>query len=121
MSYMKPNLNGHLKATAVAIAQYKAVKFSGENLVIADAGADAFGFTRSAVAASNVAELAVAGGGALATAGGTISAGDRLKVDGNGDLIVAATANDLSVARALENAVDNDVFSVFVETVRIHA
>lgn len=122
MSYMKPNLNGHMTATAVAIAKYKAVKLSGSNtIVIAGAGDDVFGFTRSAVAASGVAELAVAGGGAIATAAATFAAGTRLKSDANGDLIAATTAGDISIAKALESAVDNDEFSVFVETVRIHA
>lgn len=111
------------KATAAAIAQYKAVKADGtENLVlIAGAGEDITGFTRSAVAASGVAEIAGQGGGALATAGGNISDGQRLKVDGNGDLVVASSAGDLSVAIARADAVDNDVFPVFVESLRIHA
>lgn len=121
-SFHKPNYIGSLRATAVAIAAYKAVVFSGEDVAIAGAGVDAVGFTQDGgVAASGVVELATSGGGALATAGGAISAGDRLKVDANGDLVVASVANDLSVARAMEDAVDDDVFSVFVEALRIHA
>jgi len=120
-SFQTSNIIAGLKATAVAIVAYKAVKFSSGDVVIADAGADAIGFTKDAVAASAVAQIAASGGGALAIAGGTIAAGDRLKVDANGDLVVASTAGDLSIARALESAVDNDVFSVWVESVRIHA
>lgn len=112
-----------LKATAVALDQYKAVRYDAvENLVeIAGAGDDIVGFTRASAAVSAVVEIASQGGGALAVAGGNISQGDRLKVDANGDLVLAATADDLSVAIARADAVDNDIFPVYVESLRIHA
>ena len=56
-----------------------------------------------------------------AVAGGNISQGDRLKVDAAGKLVVASTADDLSVAIARGDAVLDDVFGVYVETLRIHA
>ena len=110
-------------ATGVAIAAFKAVKAdSTENLVvIAGAGDDITGFSADAIAADAVAEINGAGGGALATAGGNISDGERLKVDANGDLVLAASAGDFSVAVARADAVDNDVFPVYVEALRIHA
>lgn len=122
-TFQSQNLVPGKTATAVAIAAFKAVKAdSTENLVvIAGAGEDITGFTAQLVAASAVAEIAGAGGGALATAGGTISDGQRLKVDANGDLVVASTAGDFSVAVARADAVDNDVFPVYVEALRIHA
>ena len=116
------NLMG-LKATAVALVIYIAVKYDAvEDLVlIAGAGDDIAGFTRAAAAASAVVEIASQGGGALAVAGGNISQGDRLKVDAAGKLVLAASANDLSVAVARADAVLDDVFGVYVETLRIHA
>ena len=116
------NLMG-LKATAVALVIYIAVKYDAvEDLVlIAGAGDDIAGFTRSAAAASAVVEIASQGGGALAVAGGNISQGDRLKVDAAGKLVLASSADDLSVAIARGDAVLDDVFGVYVETLRIHA
>ena len=116
------NLMG-LKATAVALVIYIAVKYDGtEDLVlIAGAGDDIVGFTREAADADAVVEIASQGGGALAVAGGNISQGDRLKVDAAGKLVVASTADDLSVAIARGDAVLDDVFGVYVETLRIHA
>lgn len=112
-----------LRATAVALVQYIAVRYDAvEDLVeIAGAGDDIVGFTREAAAASAVVEIASQGGGALATAGGTISQGDRLKVDAAGKLVVASTADDLSVAIARGDAVTDDVFGVYIESLRIHA
>jgi len=123
-SFQRENKVPGKRATAVAIAAYKAVKPDAvENLVvIAGAGDDITGFTNeNGVAASAPAEISGQGGGALATAGGAISEGDRLKVDANGDLVLAAGAGDLSVAVARADAADNDIFAVYVETLRIHA
>lgn len=122
-AHNKPRYVTGKKATGTAIAKYKAVKAdSTENLVvIAGAGDDVVGFLVSACAANQAAEIAGSGGGALAIAGGTISDGDRLKVDANGDLVVASTADDIAVAVARADAVDNDVFPVDVESLRIHA
>ena len=121
--FQDPNRVPGKKATAVAIVAFKAVKAdSTENLVvIAGAGEDITGFTAQDVAADAVAEINGAGGGSLATAAGNISDGQRLKVDANGDLVVASTAGDFSVAVARADAVDNDVFPVYVEALRIHA
>lgn len=116
------NLMG-LKATAVALVEFIAVKYDAvEDLVlIAGAGDDIVGFTRAAVLANGVAEIASQGGGALAVAGASFSQGDRLKVDGSGKLILASTADDLSVAIARADAVLDDVVGVYVESLRIHA
>ncbi len=116
------NLMG-LKATAVALVIYIAVKYDAEEdlVLIAGAGEDIVGFTRAAAAASAVVEIASQGGGALAVAGGTFSQGDRLKVDAAGKLVLASTAGDLSVAIARGDAVLNDVVGVYVESLRIHA
>lgn len=122
-AFQTPNQVPGKKATGASIAAFKAVKAdSTEDLVIiASTGNDIVGFTAGEVAANAVAEINGPGGGALATAAGNISDGDRLKVDSAGDLVVASTAGDFSVAVARADAVDNDVFPVFVEALRIHA
>lgn len=122
-SFDEPRYVTGKRATAVAIVRYKAVKADGTGglVVIAGAGDKITGFAMTAAAASKPVEIAGSGGGAKAIAGGNISDGDDLKVDGNGDLIVASTADDEVVATAREDAIDNDVFAVFVERTRIHA
>ena len=121
--FQQPNNLMGLKATAVAIVEFIAVKYDAvEDLVlIAGAGDDIVGFTRAAVLADGVAEIASQGGGALAVAGAAFSQGDRLKVNAAGKLILAAGAGDLSVAIARGDAVLDDVVGVYVESLRIHA
>lgn len=123
-SFQKPNYVAPVpRATAVALVRYVAVKASAtEGLVeIAGAGEAITGFVMTAADASAPVEIAGKGGGAKAIAGGTISDGDDLKVDANGHLVVASTAGDRVVATARQDAVDNDVFAVFVTDSRIHA
>lgn len=74
-----------------------------------------FGIAQNAAtAADDKVEVALPGGGAKGLAGGTISYGDLLTADSNGALVATTTANDRVVGIALEDAVANDVFSVFV-------
>lgn len=122
-SYSQPNFVPGKRATAVAIVRYKAVRADAtEGLVeIAGAGNRITGFAMSAAAISAPVEIAGSGGGAKAIAGGTISDGDPLKVDANADLVLADTAGDVIVATARQDAVDNDIFAVFVDESRIHA
>ena len=95
-------------------AQYKAVVISTDGAVdLAGANAPAIGFLQNLPAIGKSAEIASMAGGAFATAGGTITAGNPLATDANGDVVVAGSG-DYIVATALESAVDNDVFAVFV-------
>ena len=122
-SFDEPRFVSGKRATAVALVRYKAVRAdaTGGLVELAGAGDRITGFTMSAAAVSAPVEIAGSGGGAKATAGGTISDGDPLKVDANGDLVLADTADDVIVATAREDAVDNDIFAVFVDESRIHA
>jgi hypothetical protein len=73
------------------------------------------GFLQNCPASGSPAEIAGMGGGSKAIAGGTIDAGNLLTTDGNGDLVAITTGQTkAAVARALEGAVDNDVFAVLV-------
>lgn len=73
------------------------------------------GFLQNTPADASPAEVNGAGGGSLAIAAGTITAGDFLKTDASGHLLaIGAYENGKAVAFALDSAVDNDVFEVFV-------
>ena len=122
-SFDEPRFVSGKRATAVALVRYKAVRAdaTGGLVELAGAGDRITGFTMSAAAVSAPVEIAGSGGGAKATAGGAISDGDPLRVDANGDLVLADTADDVIVATAREDAVDNDIFAVFVDESRIHA
>lgn len=73
------------------------------------------GFLQNTPASGEPAEIAGVGGGSKAIAGGTINAGDLLTTDAAGDLVAITTGQTkAAVARALEGAVDNDIFAVLV-------
>lgn len=98
------------------------VKFDGSgDIVLSGAGDAGIGFLVNSPKSGEVVEMSALGGGALAVAAGTIAAGDFLKSDANGKLVVASTADDLAVARAMKSAVANDIFEVEPILVRIHA
>ena len=101
---------------------YLSVKFdSSGDVILSTAGDEGIGFLFNLPGSGEIAEVSTIGGGALAVAAGTIAAGDFLKSDANGKLVVASTADDLAVARAMKAAVANDVFEVQPILVRIHA
>lgn len=93
---------------------YKAVKFddSSGDIIAAVAGDKAVGFLFNLPDDGETAEIATIGGGALAIAAASISAGDLLKSDANGKMVVASNNNDMVIARAMSNAASGDIFSV---------
>lgn len=117
-SFPKPNLITNLAAgTDLSSSQYKAVTLAADGAVdVSGANAEAIGFLMNSAELGKVAEIATNGGGGKAIAGGTITAGDMLATDANGD-VLTATANQKVVGRALESAVDGDIFAVEVFTV----
>ena len=122
--YNPANIISNLSAGADLSAEsnrYKAVKQVNKTIVVAAAGERIKGFLQNLPASGDAAEVATLGGGSLAIAGGTITANDLLKVDANGDLILASVAGDEVVAVAEESAVDGDVFAVQVLNRTIHA
>jgi hypothetical protein len=116
-NYPTPNIILSLQSGSdLSDAQYKAIVLSSDGKCdLASSNAQAIGFLMNAAnsAVGSYLEIASVGGGAKATAGGTISAGDELCVDANGDLIKAYSGNNV-IAVALESAVDNDIFGVLV-------
>jgi len=103
----------NLKAGSdLSSSRFKALVLASDGEVdVAGVNAKSIGFLMNTPTAGQVCEIAGSGGGAKAIAGGTINAGDLLATDANGDLLVG-TANQILVARALEGAVDGDIFAV---------
>jgi len=97
-------------------SQYFAVKpdTAEGDVVLAGAGELALGILQNTPISAELADVAVEGSFSKAKAGGTISEGNLLKVDAAGKLIATTTADDIYVARALQDAVTDDVFSVQV-------
>lgn len=119
-SFPNPVLLSGLRAGADLSAEsnrYKAVFLATDGDVeLAVANEMEFiGFLQNTRASGSPVEIATAGGGSKAIAGGNIVAGNLLTTDANGDLIAITTGQTrAAVARALQGAVDNDVFSVIV-------
>lgn len=101
------------------IAKGKVVKPGSDRehvVVSALATSKNFGICQNDVAAAeDLAEVAMPGGGAKGLAGGAIAFGDLLTSDVNGKLVATTNANDRAVAIAMEDAVDGDLFSVYVQ------
>lgn len=117
-SYPDPKLIEGLQAAAdysSSGGQYKFGKLNATEKQVVACVADErpHGVIQNKPKSGAIVEFAGPGGGARITAGGTLSKGDFLKPDANGDA-VAAAAGEVTGAFALEDAVDNDVFSCFV-------
>ncbi len=117
MAHMATNLLTPSLVATSAISRGQALKISSGELVACDDGASSIGDRAHGVAYSDAAagervELAVAGGGGVGIAGGTITAGAYLKTDASGHFVATTTAGDIITAIADEAAVDNDVFAI---------
>lgn len=121
-SFTKQNFIAGLKAGADFSALTDATKYIALKLAtdgdVETSGANAanvIGFLQGTPGDGKPAEVAGAGGGTKAIAAGTITQGDLLKTDASGHLVAIGTyENANAVAVALDSAVDNDVFEVFV-------
>ena len=93
---------------------YRAVVSNGTDfeVVIATTPADqCVGILMNSPDINCHADVAGAGGGAKAVAGGVVTAGDPLTNDASGALVVAATT-EYAFARAAQAAVAGDIFHV---------
>ena len=118
--YKKPLLINSFAATA-ALAAYTAVKFGADdNTVVAATTAtdnvigftDEIGMTASALNMGLKVNVVVAGI-AEATAGGTVTRGDRLTVNAAGQVVTAAAGN-VQCGVAMASAVANSVIPVLI-------
>ena len=105
------------KASA-AIEAYRAVKFGADDQHVTKSSAATdknFGIAQNAcTAAEDACEVAINGGGAKASLGGTVARGDYLTSDANGQLVATTTEGDNVIAQAMESGVLNDVIGVEV-------
>ena len=74
----------------------------------------AIGIAQCDAAAGKAVEVALQGGGAVARAGEAISAGKLLVPGADGEVFQTNADGDRLVAVAMEDAVENDIFSVEV-------
>ena len=113
-TYAQPNILTFRAGAAIAQGCVVKPGASREHvLVSAAATSKNIGIAQNAAtAADDKVEVALAGGGAKALAGGTIAMGDLLTSDANGKLVATTTAGDRYVAMAMEDALVGDLFSV---------
>ncbi len=116
-STLQPNILAYKAAAAIAKGKVVKKGADDQHVAVCSAGTDkSVGILQNDVTtAEDVCEVAVPGGGAKALAGGTITQGDLLTADSNGALVATTSANDQVIAVAEEDAVANDIFSVFVQ------
>lgn len=117
-----PRLLTGVKAGAdLSAKQNRFIKFDGSgDFVVAGAGEGSHILMNAPISGEFV-EAASLGGGAELKLAATISAGDFLKSDSNGDAVAATSAGDLALARALTDGVSGDIIKVEPVAVRIHA
>lgn len=114
MSTITRNIHPY-RAGSGGVSKGNAVKLSSGSVVKASAATDrVIGIAQNDASENGLVEVAHPGGGGFAKAGASISAGNLLSSNGDGDLIKVANADDIIIAQALEDASDNDIFSVQV-------
>lgn len=114
-STLEPIIKTYIAGGTIAKGQCVKAGADRTKVAVASAATDKIiGIAQNAVASGDACEVAMHGGGAKGNAGGTISTGDLLTSDSAGDLIATTSANNRVVGVALEDAVDNDIFSVAV-------
>lgn len=115
-AYFPPNVLT-LKAGA-AIAKGCVVKPGADRdhvLVSAAATSKNLGIAQNAaLAAEDLVEVAVDGGGAKGLCGDTVAFGDLLTADSVGKLVATTTPGDRYVAKAMEDGVVGDLIAVMV-------
>lgn len=101
-----------------AIAKGQAVKFGTSNKRVTPGAATTdlvIGIAQNAaVNVGDLVEVALPGGGAKGLAKASISKGNFLGVNADGSLQKLASANDVIIARAMDDAVAGDIFEVYV-------
>lgn len=115
-STFKPNIQ-IFKADA-AISKGMAVKFGTDDTHVAKGSVATgllIGLAQSApTAAEDLVEVALSGGGGKGYAGGTITRGDLVTSDSSGYLVTTTTPGNRVIGVAMQSAVVNDIFDVFV-------
>jgi len=114
-SYIQPQVKTF--CADADLAQYTFVKLGSSDKHVANSGAGekSFGVNMTKdVKSGDACEIAHLGGGALIKLAGTITRGDSVKSNANGEGVVAA-AVEFSSAVAMESGVAGDVISVILD------
>lgn len=100
------------------ITKGQAVKFGTSNKRVTPCAATTdlgFGVAQNTTLnIGDLVEVAVSGGGAKGLANSTIAKGNFLGFNANGKLQKLASANDVIIGQAMDDAVSGDVFSLMV-------
>jgi hypothetical protein len=112
-----PTVGSFISAGSLAIN--KVVKFSASKTVVLSSAATdkSIGVTDGSASAAAQAVPVCVGGEHDVIAGGSISAGDFLVPDSAGDVVavtLGTTTVNIAIGRALEDAVDNDIFKAAI-------
>lgn len=120
-SAFKPNIrtyfaNGAIPAYAFVQYDTTAPATSKSPRVVVCTSGKSIGISQNDVAAASgdEVEIALPGGGALLTAGGSITVGGSLKPTTNGQGIATTTAGDYVGAEAVEGGAASDIIGVHV-------
>lgn len=111
-----PQRNIIAHTAGAAISKGMAVKLSSGKVIKCAGTTDrAIGLAQTAPTADgDMVEVALPGGGGFGLAEAAISAGNLLGVNASGKLQKVASASDIIIAQALEDAAAGDVFAVMV-------
>ncbi len=110
MAVMQSRDTRTMIAGSGGVAQFKFVKLSGADVVTCADGEQAFGVCVVDGAATNASTIAVSGK-VMIEAGTTITAGDEIASDADGNC-APATANDYIMGYAMEAAVDGQIMAI---------
>lgn len=120
--YLEPRTQTFKAAEDLSAKQYHFVDFAaadGEVQAVDAVGDDAVGILMNKdVTLGCAAEVAMLGGGAMLKIAGTITRGQLIKTDANGQGVVVAADTDKAKARALQSGVAGDIIEV--ERVDLH-
>lgn len=115
-SYFKPNMQTYVAGGT--IVAFTAVKYSGDNktVVTCGAGEDGIGIAQSAASSGQPVEVAMPGGGAKWTVGGSLGLGLKAcKSDASGFAVLATDASRVIGLVDSNSNVLNDIAGAFVQ------
>ena len=97
----------------LSAGQFKFVTLAADGQVdiTSSAGGNAIGVLLNKPAAAGRAATVCVSGSVMITCGGTITAGDQIQSDANGDALLAATS-DVVLGYARENGVDGQIIEM---------
>lgn len=113
---LQPNIAALQATSSLSGKKYFACKFGTTDKLITVAGArEGFGVIQDDApsAAGDSVEVALPGGGSLVKLGGSVTRGDSITPDSNGEF-VTATAGQRALGIAMQSGVDADVIDAIL-------